>query len=58
MSATKENHKKAVRAARVRELQDKVYEPSYMDAAIQRIALVLSRKKVEKKTRNVVVTKI
>ena len=49
MSATKENHKKAVKAARVRELQDKVYEPSYMDAAIQRIALVLSRKLVENK---------
>lgn len=49
MSATKENPKKAVRAARVRELQDKVYEPSYIDAAIQRIALVLSRKLVENK---------
>lgn len=50
MSATKENPKKAIRAARVRELQDKVYEPTYMDAAIQRIALVLSRKLVETKT--------
>ncbi len=50
MSAKKENPKKAVRAARVRELQEKVYEPSYLDAAIQRIALVLSRKLVENKT--------
>ena len=49
MSATKENPKKAIRAARVRELQVKVYEPSYMDDAIQRIAHVLSRRLVENK---------
>ena len=49
MSATIENPKKAVSSSWGRELQDKVYEPSYMDAAIQRIALVLSRKLVENK---------
>ena len=49
MSASKKTAAKAARAVRVRELQGKIYEEAYMEAAIQRIALVLSRKLVENK---------
>ncbi|WP_156786602.1 hypothetical protein [Treponema brennaborense] len=37
----------AVKSERVRELQQKIYDRAYLDNAIQRIALVLSRKLVE-----------
>ncbi len=50
MSVTKKHSAKAARAARVRELQQKVHDKEYMEAAIQRIALVLSRKLVENHT--------
>ena len=52
MSASKKNPTKAARAERVHELQTKIYEESYMDAAIQRIALVLSKRLVDNKSNN------
>lgn len=47
MSVTKKASSSLAREARVRELQQKVHDQEYMEAAIQRIALVLSRKLVE-----------
>ena len=47
MPVSKKSLVSAERDARVRELQQKVYDQVYMEAAIQRIALVLSRKLVE-----------
>lgn len=50
MSVTKKDAVIASREMRVRELQQKVQDQAYMEAAIQRIALVLSRKLVENNT--------
>ncbi|MBO5237086.1 MAG: hypothetical protein J6B32_08295 [Spirochaetaceae bacterium] len=47
MYVAKRLSNKLAREAKVRELQQKVQDQEYMEAAIQRIALVLSRKLVE-----------
>lgn len=47
MPVSKKSLANAERDARVRELRQKVHDQMYMEAAIQRIALVLSRKLVE-----------
>lgn len=56
MSAVKQNVSTnsayAAKAARIRELQQKIQDENYLNSAIDRIAFVISRSLVENKTLN------
>jgi len=47
MSVSKKASNETIKADRLKDLQQKVHDKDYMEAAIQRIALVLSRRLVE-----------